>query len=190
MLLAEKRIRTFPLFHTFKFNPTKINSIHMNVITDNLEKEISMDYLKSALAQIDSNIHVITEKTEELEDNKRLEEKADLFMDDIADSRIIGFYESTSNNATDALNTEYGREKFPIDNQKQWDYIQSNSIANTIDFLSQLEYMGMPSDENINRFKISPDSPLDSEEYLEILKSSRAFLKIYRNMLVKKISGE
>lgn len=191
ILLAEKRIRVFPLFHTFKFNPAKINAINMTTLNDDLEKDMSLDYLKSALAQVDSNIQVITEKTQELEDNKRLEDKADLFMDDVVEGRVLGFYESsTSSDAMEGPTDVYNRHESPIDKREEWNYVQDNAIANTIDFLSQLEYMGMPPDDHINRFKISADPPLTSEEYLEILKSSCDFLKLYRNMLLKKIAGE
>lgn len=190
-LLAEKRISVVPLFYTFRFNPTKINAIHMGNIKDDLEKEISLDYLKSAVAQVDSNIQVITEKTQELEDNKRLEDKADIFMDDVAESRVLGFYESSAlGEASEGPTDVYGRNEYPIDNREEWKYVQDNAIANTIDFLSQLEYMGMPPDDYINRFKISSATLIDPDEYLEILKSSCDFLKLYRNMLLKKIAGE
>ena len=189
-LLAEKRISVVPLFYTFRFNPAKINTINVTSMTDDLEKEISLDYLESALAQVDSNITVISEKTQELEDNKRLEEKADIFMDDVAESRVLGFYESSAYSAAAERETDvYGRNRYPID-KGEWAYVQDNAIANTIDFLSQLEYMGMPINDHINQFKISASELITPEEYLEILRSSNDFLKKYRNMLLKKITGE
>ena len=189
-LLAEKRISVVPLFYTFRFNPAKINTINVTSMTDDLEKEISLDYLESALAQVDSNITVISEKTQELEDNKRLEEKADIFMDDVAESRVLGFYESSAYSAAAESETDvYGRNRYPID-KGEWTYVQDNAIANTIDFLSQLEYMGMPINDHINQFKISASELITPEEYLEILRSSNDFLKKYKKMLLKKITGE
>ncbi|MBN1408863.1 MAG: hypothetical protein JW956_13785 [Calditrichaceae bacterium] len=189
-LLAEKRISVVPLFYTFRFNPAKINIIDVTSITDDLEKEISLDYLKSALAQVDSNITIISEKTQELEDNKRLEEKAAKFMDDVAESRVLGFYESSAYSASAEIETDvYGRNRYPVD-KGEWTYVQENAIANAMDFLSQLEYMGMPVNDHIYQFKISASELITPEEYLEILKSSNAFLKKYRKMLLKKIAGE
>ena len=191
ILFAEKRIRVVPLFRSFNFNPEKINMINLADVTDDFEREISLDYLRSALAQVDSNILVITEKKEEFEDNKRLEEKADLFMSDVAESRVLGFYESsTSADAMEGPTDTYNRWGDPPDNGDEWIYVEKNAIANTIDFLSQLEYMGMPPDDRINQYKIATDSPISTEEYLEILKSSREFLSLYRSILLRKIAGK
>ena len=187
-ILAEKRIRVFPLFRNFSFNPAKINDIDLSHVHDNFEKEILLDYLKSALTQVDSNLGVIQQKEEELEDNKRLEEKADLFIGDVANSRIMGFYESSLAINAQTFSEDDHIRGGPIDNNKDWDYALENSISNTMNFLNQLEYLGMPPDELVSRFKISTKNPVTSDEYLEILKSSREFLTLYRNMLNKKIS--
>lgn len=188
-LLAEKRIRVVPLFQNFKFKAEKINAIDIAGINDELEREISLDYLRSALTQVDSNIKIITEKTKELEDTKQLEEKADLFMDDIAESQVMGFYESSTAEALAETDRNDAWLTYKDDNT-EWAYAERNAIANTIDFLSQLEYMGMPSDDRINRYKLTSDYPITAEEYLEMLKSTHDFLNIYRNMLLNKISVE
>ena len=189
-MLAEKRIRVVPLFQNFNFNPERINKIDIENFTDELEREISMDYLQSALVQVDSNIQIIIEKRKDFEDTQRLEEKADLFMNDVTESQVLGFYESSTadalSEATDRTYTWNGT----LDNEVEWTYVEKNAIANTIDFLSQLEYLGMPSDDRINRYKITSDSPISTEEYLEMLKSSRDFLILYRTMLLKKIAGK
>lgn len=191
ILLAEKKISVFPLFRNFNFNPEKINEIELSEVQNNFEKEILLDYLKSALTQVDSNLTVIEKKQEELEDNRRLEEKAELFMDDVANSRILGFQESTSEKkeVEDPLG-RYEEWNNVLTNGDEWNYIQDNALANTMNFLSQLEYMGMPPDERINRYKISTQTPVTSEEYLEMLKSSKQFLIIYRRMLLKKITDK
>ena len=113
-ILAEKRIHVFPVFRDFNFNPQKIKEINLSEADDQFEKEIFLDYLKSALAQVDSNLTIIEQKENELEDNKRLEEKANIFMGDVANSRVLGFYDAQlPGNASESESNKNLRENGP-----------------------------------------------------------------------------
>ena len=190
-ILAEKRIHVFPVFRDFNFNPQKIKEINLSEADDQFEKEIFLDYLKSALAQVDSNLTIIEQKENELEDNKRLEEKANIFMGDVANSRVLGFYDAQlPGNASESESNKNLRENGPAYGDDEWEYPVRSAISNTISFLNQLEYLGMPDDEQIKRYKTGSDISVSSDDYLDILKSSHKFLLTYRNMLKRKISGK
>ena len=186
--MAEKRILVFPLFRHFSFDPAKVKEIDLKNTDNEFEKEILIDYLLSAHAQVDSNLNIIIKKEEELEENNRLKEKADIFMGDVANSRIMGFYESSFATKASEASLEETLRNGPSDTDKNWDYAMQNSVSNTVNFLNELEYLGMPPDELVKRFKISPENSVTTDEYLEILKSSRDFLTLYKNMLGKKIA--
>jgi len=187
-LLANKRLLVSPIISSINFNPEKINQINLKIAQDNFEKEILKDYLQTALANVDSNLNVITKKENQLEDAKRLDEKANIFAEDVANSRVIGVYEERSSvlAAESDKNLDYTGRIFTNRDAIENTLNQQNDL---VVLANQLQQMGLNIDEKIDLQMIAPGETLSFEQYLELLKKSRDILSQYRSILIAKIES-
>ena len=187
--LANKRLMVAPLIAALPFDPQRIITIDLQASRDSLDRAILRDYLQNALVSIDSNLQVISRKEKQVEDAKRLEEKARQFADDVSHSRVIGVYEErgfSSAMETDK-NLDYSEDL----------YANRGALANTLNqqndlllLVRQLQRMGLSLDDKIDRRTLAAGDTLTIEQYLALLKKSREFLTLYRGMLQAKMDAE
>ena len=182
--LIEKRMQVSPILQTLSFDPKKIQDIKISATEDSLEKAIYIDYLQSALNDIDSHLISIGKKQNELEGMIRLEKKADIFISDIEDSRIFGFYEKAGekNDNRDGgghyNGLDYGEK---IDNNSQ--------IDNFVILLNQLYKAGVEIDMPHRDESLYPGNEAQTlEQYLELVKKTRKYLEQYRKTVENKLN--
>jgi len=187
--LANKRLMVAPLIAALPFDPQRIITIDLQASRDSLDRAILRDYLQNALVSIDSNLQVISRKEKQVEDAKRLEEKARLFADDVAHSRVLGVYEERGSSPTmeSDKNLDYSEDL----------YANRGALANTLNqqndllvLVRQLQRMGLSLDDKIDRRTLAAGDTLTIEQYLDLLKKSRQFLTLYRGMLQAKMDAE
>jgi hypothetical protein len=182
--LIEKRMQVSPILQTLSFDPKKIQDIKISATEDSLEKAIYIDYLQSALNDIDSHLISIGKKQNELEGMIRLEKKADIFISDIEDSRIFGFYEKSGEKND---NRDGGGQYNGLDYGERID--NNSQIDNFVILLNQLYKAGveieMPHrDESL----YSGNEAQTLEQYLELVKKTRKYLEQYRKTVENKLN--
>lgn len=179
--LIEKRMQVSPILQTLSFDPKKIQDIKISATEDSLEKAIYIDYLQSALSDINSHLISIGKKQNELEGMIRLEKKADIFISDIEDSRIFGFYEKSVDNKNDGGHyngLDYGER---IDNNSQ--------IDNFVILLNQLYKAGVEIDlPHQDESLYSGNEAQTLEQYLELVKKTHKYLEQYRKTVENKLN--
>lgn len=188
-VLANKRLLAAPLIPALPFDPQRIIAIDLQASRDSLEQAILRDYLQNALVSIDSSLQLISRKEKQIEDAKRLEEKARLFADDVAHSRVIGVYEergSSSAMETDEY-LDYSENLYANRSALTTTLNQQNDL---LVLVQQLQRMGLSLDDKIDRRTMAAGDTLTIEQYLDLLKKSREFLTLYRGMLQARINAE
>jgi len=187
-LLAGKRLIVSPVISGLKFNPEKIKQINLSQVDNEEEKTILKNYIENAIANIDSNISVLDLKESELEESQKLQEKADLFVDDVANSRIVGVYEEK--NYASSAETGEKLDNDPGFYDRNNTEIAANQNSDYTILRRQMQELGFSFDDAFDRNPGLVGIPMTEEEYLQFIKKGKDFLKQYRNQLVKKLSNE
>lgn len=183
--LIEKRMQVSPILQTLSFDPKKIQDIKISATEDSLEKAIYIDYLQSALNDIDSHLISIGKKQNELEGMIRLEKKADVFISDIEDSRIFGFYEKSGENSDNGGVDGHYNEL--VVNGRGKDY--NSQIDNFVILLNQLYKAGVEIDmPHRDESLYSGNEAQTLEQYLELVKKTRKYLEQYRKTVENKLN--
>lgn len=182
--LIEKRMQVSPILQTLSFDPKKIQDIKISATEDSFEKAIYIDYLQSALNDIDSHLISIGKKQNELEGMIRLEKKADVFISDIEDSRIFGFYEKAGEKND---NRDGGGQYNGLDYGEKID--NNSQIDNFVILLNQLYKAGVEIDmPHRDESLYSGNEAQTLEQYLELVKKTRKYLEQYRKTVENKLN--
>ncbi len=184
LILADKRIRISSFLQPLSFDPKKIKEIDLRKASSNLERAICKNYLELALADIDSHLTVISNKRDELEEIIRLEKKAEVFLGDVEDNKIFGFYEQNEpqiqENAPKPPFIDYPRS------------IQDDPVPTTefqIIFKQIHKSVSEMGISDMDKFLFSIDKSMSRQEYLKLLKKSYEYLELYRKVIINKLSG-
>ncbi|MGD9489522.1 MAG: hypothetical protein AB7W47_16000 [Calditrichaceae bacterium] len=179
--LAEKRMLALPVLTDLKFDPRKIRDIDLKSASEGIEESIFKDYLAKALAEIDSHLTAIRQRRGDLDEMKRLEAKAEIFLADAQDSRIFEFYPQSQ----DDLSTRPAETS-----DYQYDYNKSGQIDAFRTMILQLYEVGPEIGINSqNKNILSEDKSLSRDQYLELIKTTQKYLELYRKLILKKMEN-
>ncbi|MGD9899896.1 MAG: hypothetical protein AB7T22_12295 [Calditrichaceae bacterium] len=176
---AEKRMLALPVFNDLKFDPRKIRDIDLKNASEGIEQSIFKDYLTQALAEIDSHLIDIRKRHDEIDEMKRLEAKAEIFLADAQDSRIFDFYAQSQDDISTrpAETTDY-----------QTDYNKIGQIDAFRTMILQLYEVGPEIGiSSHNKFIFPDEKTLSRDQYLEVMNATQKYLELYRKLILKKL---
>ncbi len=182
LIVTDKKMQLSPLPPALNFNPKKIREIRISANTNKLERDIYRNYLQLALANIDSHLVFIQNRENEISDQLKLLNKADLFMEDVLDSRLPEFYNQTQA----GVNNRYGdNENFgAIANDEK-----SSMVGPIHPFISVYNNLHVLT-ASAQGSKADQIGSIETwDEYLEWIKEIREYFIEYRDVIVDKLNG-
>lgn len=185
--LVEKRMMVSPIARRFSFDPGKILNIRVSAATDSFERAVYQNYLQQASGEVDSFLLVIKAKQSELQNMARLEDKADAFLDEVSESRIMTYNTKSASSApVDMRDGEIatGLDKEFFANNS----IQYNSQINEFYLvLHQLRNSGMDVSHAMAADSLLEMKPMSYSELIKRLKNLEEYLKLYRRSLTDRM---
>jgi hypothetical protein len=174
--LNNQRIRVSPALPLFSFDPALVNKIEMDNSGNSTRNNIYRDYLNNALSEVDSNISILQDKTNEVRSMIRLNVRAREFMEDLNDAQMFSMLQ--------VQDRDLLRLNSPSDG-KELTYGRSNDINELrILYDKLLPVLG----ERYDMPRFNDVDSLLSDEYLELLEDTEGTLKLYRKMIEDKLS--
>ena len=182
---TEKYLRFSPSFKALSFDPQKIREIDLSETTDSLEREISADYLRRAVSDVNSHLRHIEKNREELENIVKLEEKTQEFLEAVEDEQFGLFAQSVDAAASPAGSNDLSSESFQRDPPGIRSSEQLQAIAL---FFDQLK-IDLTGDvlQNWHSPVDSTEMSISLEDYLQLLKEAEKRLKQYRVVISGKL---
>jgi len=181
--LVEKRMLVSPIARRFSFDPGKILNIRVSAATDSFERAVYQNYLQQASGEVDSFLTIIRAKQSELQSMARLEDKADAFLDEVAESRIITYNRKSLNTSPAEMRDgeiATGLDKEFFDNNS----VQYNSQINEFYLvLHQLRSSGMDVSSTLAADSLLEMKPMSYTELIKRLRNLEDYLKLYRRSL-------
>lgn len=176
-----------PVFRALSFDPQKIREINPAESSDSLERALSLNYLRNALANVESHLQEIEENRKEVENTLRLERKTRQFLEEVeADNRgVLARAGNPSTAEMLAPNSQTG-----LAPQAGVDVTRAAQVESITLFFNQL---GIRDAEGIflSRFSAAPSGqrPLSLEEYLALLQAAEKQLKQIRSTAQQKMKA-
>lgn len=183
--IAEKRMAVSPLAARFSFDPGKISRIDLSASgQDSVSLAIYRDYLRSALQEIDQQIAALHTKETEIERMQRLERRADEFLSDMADSRIVGLSESQSGSPSIRANAvDEASGEFFLENKMDY----QNQLEGFYSLLNQLQTLPLPVPSKALSDLQAGSGSQSYEELLNKIRVTQKYLELYRQIVLRKM---
>jgi septal ring factor EnvC (AmiA/AmiB activator) len=185
LTLTIKRLVVSPSVSALSFQPEKILSIKPEKNQDSVEGMIYLDYLNTALSEVDKNLKEIGSKYFELKRFSELEKRTKKFIAEaefeggIRTGRIRSEDRSTSRSGETSTNSDVIFES----NSELALHIQNYSAM--IDQLSALHPLSSSDQKIYDNMR----KKFDTNEYLKLLEELKKRLGDYRNMLLNRIKS-
>lgn len=177
-----------PVFRALSFDPQKIREINPAGSSDSLERALSLNYLRNALADVENHLQEIEENRKEVENTLRLERKTRQFLEEV-DADNLGLLARAGNPA--------GAERLAANSPASFDPQVSGDAAlaaarveSIALFFGQLGIRD-PEGISLSRFSAAPAgrTPLSLEEYLALLQAAEKQLKQIRSTAQRKLTA-
>jgi hypothetical protein len=185
--LVEKRMLVSPIAKRFSFDPGKILNIRVSAAADSFERAVYQNYLQQASGEVDSFLLVIKAKQSELQNMARLEDKADAFLDEVSESRIMTYNTKSASSAPVEMRDgeiAAGLDKDFFANNS----IQYNSQINEFYLvLHQLRSSGMDVSSTLAADSLLEMKPMSYSELIKRLRNLEEYLKLYRRSLTERM---
>lgn len=177
-----------PVFRALSFDPRKIREINPAESRDSLERALSLNYLRNALANVESHLQEIEENRKEVENTLRLERKTRQFLEEVeADNR--GLLTRAGNPAGAERSAVTAPNSF--DPQASGELALAAARAESITlFFGQLGILDLEG-ISLKRLSAAPSgrTPLSLEEYLALLQAAEKQLKQIRSTAQQKMKA-
>lgn len=185
---TEQYLLYSPVFRALSFDPQKIREINPTESSDSLERALSLNYLRNALAELESHLQEIGKNREEVENTLRLERKTRQFLEEV-DADNLGLLARAGNPA--------GAERLAANSPAGFDPQASGEIALAAARVESIALffgqLGIRDLEGVswNRLTAAPSgpAPLSLEEYLALLQAAEKQLKQIRNTAQQKLKA-
>lgn len=185
---TEKYLLYSPVFRALSFDPQKIREINPAESSDSLERALSLNYLRNALADVENHLQEIEENRKEVENTLRLERKTRQFLEEV-DADNLGLLARAGNPAGAERSAVTGPNSF--DPQASGELALAAARAESITlFFGQLGILDLEG-ISLNRFSAAPSgqTPLSLEEYLALLQAAEKQLKQIRSTAQQKMKA-
>lgn len=182
---TEQYLLYSPVFRALSFDPQKIREINPAESSDSLERALSLNYLRNALAEMESHLQEIRKNREEVENTLRLEHKTRQFLEEV-DADNLGLLARAGNPAATEMlapNSEPG-----LSAQAGVGRTLAAQVESITLFFNQLGVRDLEG-ISLSRFSAAPAgrAPLSLEEYLALLQAAEKQLKQIRNAARQKL---
>ncbi|RMH93482.1 MAG: hypothetical protein D6681_13650 [Calditrichaeota bacterium] len=185
---TERYLLFSPALQALRFDPRKVREIDPAAARDSLERRFAREYLRQALAEVDSHLAQLAENRREVEEALRLEQEAQEFVEEVEGNYLGALGQSftiseptenvavTANRGNDRIGT-YSGEAIAIQQQQRMTL-----------FFRQLELMGEPP---LSAGEILNDpANLSLSAYGKLLAEAEHRLKRFRQLIEDKLEGK
>lgn len=178
--INDRRMLLSPLPPALSFNPEKIKKIEFTETQDAFERDIYRDYLQTALADIDSHLAFLAFKEDQISAQVQLQNKAELFMEDVSDSRLLEFQSQPGSGAKTEYSTQFDRDGAATLDGIDYTRQDILSIHNLLQFNHlDSEVRSIDAAKSIQSW----------DEYLNLVKETKIYFQHYRELLTNKLSS-
>jgi len=173
--LINKRLYVSPLLSQLSFDPRLVEKIQLSESSGEKEKKIYKAYLDNALNEVDSSIINLHNKSENVRQVIRLNEKTEDFMDDIAADQISG---ALVVRGQDLQRTAEDMVFSDPQNIRVSEVASLNKIYNR---LSPYIY----DNKDLNEYSLQ--DTVYTDDYLKLLEETEKTLRLYREKIKDKL---
>lgn len=193
LTLIEKRLLVRPQISTLSYNPKEIVKITSTSLQDTTSRIIVKDYLQSALQEVNMQIDQIAKMTERIEEVLSLQQKVDDFIEDAGMQTHISRFSSSS---LYSANKEELRSYPGAEVGNNLDFAadainiipQARTFTLLFDQLNITDNFTHPNSGKWNQYLNSATGFIPLKDYLAILDEIEYRLKMYKEILEKKLS--